>query len=759
MTITTAVELTFAALLRTTPLIITLFGIFPVAAQPAPEAGDALNDTPPPAAGTSAARERVSDTAATFEATARASDDAGNGNRERAASAVTRAEIQERLPRSAPDALRYEPGVYVQQTAHGQASPYVRGMTGQQVVHSFDGVRMNNGIYRQGPNQYFFTVDSLTIERIEVVRGSASTRHGSDALGGAILALPREPCAGEAEGGFELRPRAYGKLATQDLEHGGRVEIESSYGERTATLLGGGYRQAGLLESAGAVRNDGLPAAPVPRFEDDGRTQLGTGFREATFDARVRQRLWRRLHLIGALYGYRQLDAPRTDQCPPPEAPDSECLRIEEQFRTLGYLSLRGPAGRELRQTSLTLSWQNHHEQRLRERPRSFVEHSWEDDVDTLGLALRASTRDFRLGEQASWTIDFGADAYRDGVASGARQRFTDLEQSFELSRGQYLDGSAYLSLGSFAEVAVEPVAWLGLRSGGRVSAIGARAPPDAESGSPAVNRQWTAAVGRVGAELRPFAPLSLAVNLDQGFRAPNLDDLTSRQQTGPGFQLENPALSPERSDTLELGLLADLDWLRLDAWAFVTFIDDAITRAVRTAADCPPGTPSCRASRTQLQLVNAGEPSRILGSEGKITVHLPFATTIRATYAYAWGEGPNPSAPTGAEPVPLSRIPPFNGTLEARWRHLQTGIYAAGALRWALAQTRLAPTDLSDARIPPGGTPGYALLDLRAGWRFSERLRLHLVFENVLDTAYRVHGSSVSGPGRGLTVGAMAGW
>ena len=34
----------------------------------------------------------------------------------------------------------------------------------------FDGVRLNNGIYRQGPNQYFFTVDTGTLESLQVMR-------------------------------------------------------------------------------------------------------------------------------------------------------------------------------------------------------------------------------------------------------------------------------------------------------------------------------------------------------------------------------------------------------------------------------------------------------------------------------------------------------------------------------------------------------------------------------------------------------------
>ena len=35
-------------------------------------------------------------------------------------------ELEDRLPRSAPDALRFEPGVFVQQTAHSQGSAFIQ---------------------------------------------------------------------------------------------------------------------------------------------------------------------------------------------------------------------------------------------------------------------------------------------------------------------------------------------------------------------------------------------------------------------------------------------------------------------------------------------------------------------------------------------------------------------------------------------------------------------------------------------------------
>jgi len=101
---------------------------------------------------------------------------------------------------------------------------------------------------------------------------------------------------------------------------------------------------------------------------------------------------------------------------------------------------------------------------------------------------------------------------------------------------------------------------------------------------------------------------------------------------------------------------------------------------------------------------------------------------------------------------VPLSRVPPLNGTAEARWES-PVGTYLGAGLRWATTQARLAPSDLSDARIPVGGTPGFAVVDARMWWRYGDELRVSLVFENLLDTAYRYHGSSINGPGRGLVV------
>lgn len=57
---------------------------------------------------------------------------------------VTAEEIASKGYRSVPDALRGEAGVLVQQTNLGGGSPFIRGLTGNQILLMVDGVRLNN---------------------------------------------------------------------------------------------------------------------------------------------------------------------------------------------------------------------------------------------------------------------------------------------------------------------------------------------------------------------------------------------------------------------------------------------------------------------------------------------------------------------------------------------------------------------------------------------------------------------------------------
>ncbi|HSP77550.1 MAG TPA: TonB-dependent receptor, partial [Myxococcaceae bacterium] len=410
----------------------------------------------------------------------------------RASSSVRRSDLERRLPRSAPDALRHEPGVFVQQTAHGQGSAFIRGLTGQQTLLLFDGIRLNNSTWRQGPNQYFFTLDSYTLDSIDVLRGGGSTRYGSDALGGVILSRPLEPPSSRGPG-LWLRPRLRLRGASADREAGGRVQLEGSWSERLRFIGGLGARRVGQLESAGPVLNllDGQ-RPEVPRFAPDGRTQLGTGFRELTADGRAVWRLAPGHRLTLAGYLYRQYDSPRTDQCAPPYARHDECLRYEQQFRTLAYAAWESEAlGPQARDFRATLSWQQQHARRRNERPSSFYYSLGNDDVDTLGLTAQAHTRPLPLPGGLPLVLGYGVDSYVDFLRSRATIGFTDLDVSLPLSRGQYLGGSLYLYGGAFLEGTLTLPHRVVVRAGTRASWVAAHAPGDTESGSAPVERAW----------------------------------------------------------------------------------------------------------------------------------------------------------------------------------------------------------------------------------------------------------------------------
>jgi len=674
----------------------------------------------------------------------------------RATTMVTRDDLEIRLPRSAPDTLRYEPGVYVQQTAHSQGSAFIRGRTGQQTVLLFDEVRLNNSLFRQGPNQYFFTIDSHTIQSVEVVRGSASTRYGTDAIAGVIEARPLEPTL-QKPGEVHLSPRLIARHNTADKEVGGRLQLDAAWGD--LGFIGGvGGRTVGMLQSGGPIFNpqDGeLPK--VPRFDTDGRTQLGTGFDELTNDARVVYKASDSLTLTAAWYDYRQFDAPRTDQCPPAYAPHDECLKYDEQFREVAYLSADVHLGQAAETGRLLLSYQHQHERRTSERPSSYIINGGRDDVDTVGALARATTAPIELAEPATLRVSYGADVYHDTVASTAWLIFDDLDITRLRSRGQYIDGATYGWGGAWSEAEVQLYDAVVVRAGGRYAAVTASADGDAASGTLPIDQLWTAWVGNAAVEWWTTPWLTLEVGADQGFRAPNLDDLTSRQQTGPGFQFENADLNPERALTLELGGHIVTPAFELDAWLYGSNLTSSIARAPRNDVDCPPETRQCQNSWNRYQLVNLDGQAVIWGAEGTARLKLPYGLSLRSTLSYAWGDGPNPqdrpADPTlrYQERVALSRIPPLNGTVELIWR--RRGVWAGAGLRWATLQDRLALADVSDERIPLGGTPGYAVIDVRTGYRIQPWTLLSLVLENVTDEAYRNHGSSVNGPGRGLNV------
>ena len=87
---------------------------------------------------------------------------------------------------SVDELLRYIPGVEVQQRGPqgAQSNIILRGGTFQQVLVIMDGIRLNDPL--TGHFNSYIPLNTAEIERIEVLKGSASAIYGSEAVGGVI---------------------------------------------------------------------------------------------------------------------------------------------------------------------------------------------------------------------------------------------------------------------------------------------------------------------------------------------------------------------------------------------------------------------------------------------------------------------------------------------------------------------------------------------------------------------------------------------
>ncbi|HKS16386.1 MAG TPA: Plug domain-containing protein, partial [Planctomycetota bacterium] len=131
--------------------------------------------------------------------------------------------MQERQNRTLPDALKEMPGVSVQKTSAGHGSPFIRGFTGFRNVLLIDGIRLNHAGFRDGPNQYWNTIDSFTVGSLEVLRGPSSVLYGSDAIGGTVYVHSRTIDRFPKE--WEIGGRAVGRYSSAEQSFTERLEM------------------------------------------------------------------------------------------------------------------------------------------------------------------------------------------------------------------------------------------------------------------------------------------------------------------------------------------------------------------------------------------------------------------------------------------------------------------------------------------------------------------------------------------------------
>lgn len=702
------------------------------------------------------------------------------------------------------DRLGSTPGVFLQRTAPNQASPYLRGLTGEQTLLLFDGIRLNHALMRPGPNQYAAMIPEEAVGRIDTILGSSSTVTGSDGLTGALdLRLAEagrgvDSAASPWLGGRVSTAEGYSTKAGLDgTLDGWAYSVDGGYTDYH-DLIGGKDAGEHLFGSAAGDRE--IPNSAYDQYSYGGRVAI-TALARNRFELAA---------------GYqRQNEAPRPDgyfensgvtvvmQAGGPLAGQTVPGRISRFYDPQEFTYLHARHRIELEgpidSIQTTVWWHEHHEVQVREDIQTnnaglgtrYRRRENDDEIDTVGGDVQLTSQ---LG--SSHGLTYGGTLSEDTTDTRAK-RYRSPNNSIDPDLAVLDQDSAtnapgtttvpddaeYQSYAVFLQDAWRFAPTWELLTGVRYSrsswdftVTDDRAGFDfidgvAGNASPTVSRNFSestdAITGSVRLGWQTTEQLYTFTGVGQGFRAPNLSNLAGIQDrgssssggTGPQTQ-GNPDLDPETSITVEAGgrWIEGLDGVSLGL--FVTQLRD-LHQTVYTDVDSDGDIDAAdRAERVN------GEKGLLVGGELGFDWAIPtggllpdgwrLAVVNSASYVSGEADVPNAASGGGTHEENISRANLFYGKTGLRLAQAN-GVWYLTQVRWQDRYDEIAPGDATDTRHttfrakgdPAGAMPGYAVLDLVVGYDVpGDRIHLSAGLENVLDHTYRAVGSGTDGAG-----------
>jgi hemoglobin/transferrin/lactoferrin receptor protein len=628
---------------------------------------------------------------------------------------ITADEFREESFRTIPEAFALTPGVSVQKTTHGHGSPFIRGFTGRQNLYLIDGVRLNNSTFRGGPIQYANTVDGFALERLELIKSQGSVLYGSDALGGTVNAITTGSGYREEDGGFFQNGSALYRFDTNSQSHVGHFRQTIGEGGKWGLTLAGSWKDFGDVRSDfyGEMEGTGYPEqGGLLKFEWSPGERFHITLAQQVFNQDEVSRWHSTIRNPGGWAG----TTPGT----------SYIQRFYDQERYLSYLKLAGePRALLADRFTTTLSYQTSQDSEFQERTDGRI-RTQGIDTNTYGLDVQLEK------DLPSGTFLYGGDFYEDRIDSQSRGRSLPLA-----------DDSRYHSLGVFGQYRHDFGDRLSVDAGLRYTYA------KAELGSLDAEDDWDALVFASNATYDLSDDWSLFGGIRQGFRAPNVNDLSGNLTARSGITaLGSTDLEPEKTITYELGTRVQSDRFTFSGAAFYTDLDELITSVPQDATT--DDTINTNASEGYITGVEI---------EGGYELNDCWALTGFASYQY--GNTDTPLFLGGPDDEqPVSRLAPLRGSLALRYQDPGSDWWAEARAIAAGKADRLTEGDKGDTqRIPPGGTPGYFVANVSAGWQATDNLSFVLALENLTDTDYRIHGSGLNEPGFNAILSTRLTW
>ncbi|MGE0405586.1 MAG: TonB-dependent receptor [Candidatus Korobacteraceae bacterium] len=418
------------------------------------------------------------------------------------------------------EALEYQPGIAKRSFGPGSSRPVLRGFDGDRVLVMKDGMPMGTLASQSG--DHGDTVDVLTLDRLEVVKGPATLLYGSNALGGVVNAISlQESVDQHAHSG--LTGSVTGTGGSNNGQGGGGTAIQYGSGNWMVWGTGGGQRTGNYQTPAGEVANS--------------KTRLATG--SGGF-GRYGQKAFAAFNLgyENSRYGI-----------PPAEEDEvvDLALRRYNPRLTLGLRDLNGFLNSAL--FKLDFSGYSHKELEIT------------DEGEEVGTSFQNRQFNYR-------TVFTQNTAGRLSGSFG----FSGMHRNYDVTGAEAL--SPPVDQNNFAVFGLQQVDLrrLRLQFGGRVET-------NRYSPVGAPGRDFTGFSGSAGVHVPLWEGGAFVANYTHAYRAPALEELYNN---GPHignltFEVGNPELSRERSDGVDFSLRHRADRERAVANFFIYQIADFV--------------------------------------------------------------------------------------------------------------------------------------------------------------------------------------
>jgi hemoglobin/transferrin/lactoferrin receptor protein len=638
-------------------------------------------------------------------------------------SVIDQAEIDRRNVQSIRDLGRYEPGVSVSNNPlrTGAGGFTIRGIGQNRVLYLLDGIRVPDFPVNSQPG--IFTRDFIDVEnlkRVEIVRGASSALYGSDAIGGVVAYITKDPAD------YLTTP---GKDWFVSLK-GAYSQADHSFAETATVAARAGWAEAMALytrrDGHNLGNNGGIDANPQDTRSHNVLTKLV--LRPTTSDT---------VRLIGD-YAYSNADtevlSDRGVPTPGTTVTDSDNGDRNRRYRLSAEHVHAAPLGPVDKLTwrvgYQTLDRLKHTDQtrtvgasrRLRVTDQNFLQDIVSGDIELVSTP-RVLGIDNRLTYGAS-LVHTDTTRPRDRTEFNFTARTSTKVVSGEtFPKKTFPDTESWLG-GAFIQDEVEFF-------GGRVSLLPAlrvdyyRLDPSPDAAANATNpagRPFTsvsdAAVSpKLGGIFRIDPVNALYAQYARGFRAPPYDD-ANIAFSNPIFGYEilpNPNLKAETSDGFELGWRGKwADGSSAGVSGFYNIYHDFINQVVI-------GTSA--AGLIQFQPRNL-QRVHIFGAEARGRWQATDTVALIGSFAYAKGRD-------DVSNLPIDSVDPVKAVAGIRydnpdnWGAELTGIFAAR--HFAVSNEAFLKA------------PAYASFDLTGYWHPVPNLSFNLGLFNALDHKYFV--------------------